>query len=172
MPKPGRADITSANLTPASGRQDHTTSPYAATSLVRSLGDRSQAAKPALQSRRAQNAAASTASRPAFVTIAIRPSVRRDSESSKCDLGQVGTEIFFRKTEIRLDTPVNKRPDGQIKGASRSTRDAEIPADMKHPVSAIVHCGIVSKNVARLNNPVNDAAAVAGMLTDYCDQRP
>ena len=28
------------------------------------------------------------------------------------------------------------------------------------------------KNVARLNNPVNDAAAVAGMLTDYCDQRP
>src|SRR6266568_1546682 len=64
VPKPGRADITSANLTPASGRQDHTTSPYAATSLVRSLGDRSQAVKPALQSRRAQNAAASTASHP------------------------------------------------------------------------------------------------------------
>src|SRR5712664_3635731 len=37
VPKPGRADITSANLTPASGRQDHTTSPYAATSLVRVL---------------------------------------------------------------------------------------------------------------------------------------
>ena len=91
---------------------------------------------------------------------------------ARCDLGQVGTEIFFGKSEIRLDTPVNKPPDGQIKGASRSTRDAEIPADMKHPVSAIVHCGIVSKNVARLNNPVNDAAAVAGMLTDYCDQRP
>src|SRR5207244_9691250 len=34
---PGRADKTSANLTPASGRQDHTTSPYAATSLVRAL---------------------------------------------------------------------------------------------------------------------------------------
>src|SRR5450631_4012487 len=34
---PGRADTTSANLTPASGRQDHTTSPYAATSLVRVL---------------------------------------------------------------------------------------------------------------------------------------
>src|SRR6195256_6813059 len=34
---PGRADVTSANLTPASGRQDHTTSPYAATSLVRVL---------------------------------------------------------------------------------------------------------------------------------------
>src|SRR5712672_3669566 len=65
----------SANLTPASGRQDHTTSPYAATSLVRSLGDRSQAFRqPALPSRRAQNAAASTAPLPASVTIMIRPS--------------------------------------------------------------------------------------------------
>ena len=34
LSKPGRADLTSANLTPASGRQDHTTSPYATTSLV------------------------------------------------------------------------------------------------------------------------------------------
>src|SRR5713226_4886619 len=53
VPKPGRADITSANLTPASGRQDHTTSPYAATSLVRSLGDRSriQRTRPAIPSR-------------------------------------------------------------------------------------------------------------------------
>src|ERR1700681_4726931 len=65
LSKPGWADATSANLTPASGRQDHTTSPYAATSLVRSLGDRSQAFRqPALQSRRAQNVAASTASHP------------------------------------------------------------------------------------------------------------
>jgi hypothetical protein len=49
---PGRADTTSANLTPASGCQDHTTSPYAATSLVRSLLDRSQAeAHPAIPSR-------------------------------------------------------------------------------------------------------------------------
>ena len=50
------------DLTPASGRQDHTTSPYAATSLVRSPGDRSQVFRPALRSPRAQNAAASTAS--------------------------------------------------------------------------------------------------------------
>src|SRR5437899_10672688 len=80
---PGRADKTSANLTPASGRQDHTTSPYAATSVVRSLGDRSQAFRqPALRSHRAQNAAASTASLPASVTIMIRPS------------GGVGCETF------------------------------------------------------------------------------
>jgi len=74
LSKPGRADLTSANLTPASGRQDHTTSPYATTSLVRSLCDRSQAFRLALQPHRAQNAAASTASLPASVTIAIRPS--------------------------------------------------------------------------------------------------
>src|SRR6195256_5268357 len=37
LSKPGWADLNSANLTPASGRQDHTTSPYAATSLVRTL---------------------------------------------------------------------------------------------------------------------------------------
>jgi hypothetical protein len=37
LSKPGRADSTSANLTPASGRQDHTILPYATTSLVRSL---------------------------------------------------------------------------------------------------------------------------------------
>ena len=37
LSKPGRADSTPPNLTPASGRQDHTTSPYATTSLVHSL---------------------------------------------------------------------------------------------------------------------------------------
>src|SRR5438067_3160356 len=62
---PGRADLPSTNLTPASGRQDHTTSPSAATSLVRTLSDRSQAETcPAIH--RAQNAAASTAFHPAF----------------------------------------------------------------------------------------------------------
>ena len=44
-------------------RQDHTTSPYAATSLVRTLLI-AHRPKPALQPRRAQNAAASTASAP------------------------------------------------------------------------------------------------------------
>src|SRR5712671_195398 len=74
LSKPGWADLNSANLTPASGRQDHTTSPSATTSFVSSPFDRSQAFRqPALQPRCAPNAAASTASRPAFVTIAIRP---------------------------------------------------------------------------------------------------
>jgi hypothetical protein len=63
LSKPGRADLTSANLTPASRRQDHTTSPYAATSLVR-VPLIAHRPKPTLQSRRTQNAAASTASAP------------------------------------------------------------------------------------------------------------
>src|SRR4030088_2122321 len=99
LAKPGWADSNSANLTPASGRQDHTTSPYAATSLVRSLLTAHGFKEPALRSRRAQNAAASTASHPASLTIRIRPSVGRDGESSRIDLGQVGTEIFFGKSE-------------------------------------------------------------------------
>ncbi|MEY2525613.1 MAG: hypothetical protein QOE73_384, partial [Verrucomicrobiota bacterium] len=91
--------------------------------------DRSQAfRRPALRSRRAQNAAASTASHPASVTIAIRPSVERDGESSRIDLGQMGIEIFFGKSEIRLDSPANKRPDGQISRLCRSIRDAKINA--------------------------------------------
>jgi hypothetical protein len=46
---------------------------------------------------------------PTFVTIAKRPSVGRDGESSRIDLGGVGTEISFGKSEKRLDS-------GQITG--------------------------------------------------------
>jgi len=35
-------------------------------------------------------------------------------EGRKSLPGSVGTEIFFGKSEIRLDTPVDKQPDGQI----------------------------------------------------------
>jgi hypothetical protein len=75
VPKPGRADITSANLTPASGRQDHTTSPYAATSFVSAPFDRSQV----LVGPAPHHISRLTLPRPPhpiprFVTIAIRPS--------------------------------------------------------------------------------------------------
>src|SRR6195256_6160020 len=104
LSKPGWADLNSTNLTPASGRQDHTTSPYAATSLVRSPFDRSQAFRqPALQPRCAQNAAASTASLPASVTIMIRPSCGVGCESSRFDLGQ-REQIFFGKSERKDST--------------------------------------------------------------------
>ena len=113
----------SANLTPASGRQDHTTSPYAATSFVSSPFDRSQAFRqPALQPRCAQNAAASTASLPASVTIMIRPSCGVGCESSRFDLGQ-REQIFFGKSERKDSTRLSaNRPTG--KSMDRAVRPA------------------------------------------------
>jgi hypothetical protein len=64
---PGWADRTPQNLTPASGRQDHTILPSAAIVSRQRAGDRSQISRSALRSHRAQDAAASTASR------ALRP---------------------------------------------------------------------------------------------------
>ena len=59
---PGRARKTSADLTPASRRQDHTTSPSASASFVSALRGM-LTGKPALLLNRAPDAAASTASR-------------------------------------------------------------------------------------------------------------
>ena len=67
-----------ADLTPASRRQNHTTSPS-----TPSAG-------------RLTALSASTASRPASVTIAKRPSVGRDGERYIADLGQAKTEIFLQ----------------------------------------------------------------------------
>ena len=69
---PGWADLSPQNLTPASGRQDHTISPYALALFVRTPVNRSRE-KPALRSRCAPNAAASIASRSTFVTTARPP---------------------------------------------------------------------------------------------------
>jgi hypothetical protein len=129
---PGWADLTSANLTPASGRQDHTTSPSAAPVYAKGFaGLKCQSAealakaeaslvrvpliahrpKPALQPRCAQNAAASTASRPASVTIAIRPSVGRDGRTPRDVSTKQGSEKFF---ESGLDSQITRQPVGQI----------------------------------------------------------
>src|ERR1700726_4882381 len=89
---PSPAELSSANLTPASGCQDHTTWPSAWALFVNS-------------------AAASTTSRPASVTIAIRPSVGRDSDGYKTDLGQNKTGIFFREG---LDRNLLICPSGKI----------------------------------------------------------
>jgi hypothetical protein len=71
-----------AGLAPASGRQDHTTSPSALAGVRRS---------PAL---------ASTASRRAFVTIAIRPSCRAGQRLYRGDLGAKRSGLFLA---LRLD---------------------------------------------------------------------
>src|ERR1700736_5892465 len=61
---------------------------------------------------------ASTASRPAAVTIACRPSVGRNGGGYRSDLGQERTGIFLREG---LDTGVAEQPVGQIReGAERA----------------------------------------------------
>src|SRR5712671_4435991 len=72
------------NLTPAPRRQDHTTLPYATSVFV-------QHAYACL------TLPASTASHPAFVTIAIRPCLGWDGNIYRPDLGFWKTEIFFQK---------------------------------------------------------------------------
>src|SRR3981189_3184197 len=114
------------DLTPASRRQDHTTSPYAATSLVRSLGDRSQAFRqPALQSRRAQNAAASTASAP-------RVRDDRDTPLWWGGMREVLEVIwgewewkYFCKGDSTQTCPAGKSPDGVESKFSRVPHEVQ-----------------------------------------------
>jgi hypothetical protein len=82
------------DLTPAPRRQDHTTSPSASapSSCVPEFAHGEQSA---LRFARTPNAAASTASHPASVTIAIRPSVERDGAVYRSDLGLLKIRIFF-----------------------------------------------------------------------------
>jgi hypothetical protein len=78
--QPGWAAAPPQDLTPASGCQDHTTSPYAATSFVSSPFDRSRAFRqPALHHVARKTLPRPPHPHPASVTIAIRPSggVRR-----------------------------------------------------------------------------------------------
>jgi hypothetical protein len=83
----------SADLTPASGRQDHTTSPSAASAHV-------------------QRAAASTASRANVRDDRDTPLSRaRDGGGYRSDLGTARTGIFLLKG---LDTGSASRPVGQI----------------------------------------------------------
>jgi hypothetical protein len=113
----------SANLTPASRRQDHTTSPSAA-SIVRPRAIRSLTGlvDPPCNPLAPPDAAASTASRPASVTIAIRPSVGRNGKGYRSDLGQPRTEIFLQKG---LDSRTARQPVGQISRPVRRSSKRE-----------------------------------------------
>jgi hypothetical protein len=112
LSKPGWADLNSANLTPASGRQDHTILPYAKSISRQRAIDRSQAFRPALRSHRAQNAAASTATHPASVTIAIRPSGGvgwREFVEMICPTGEAK---YFCKEDSTQKCPTGKSLHG------------------------------------------------------------
>jgi hypothetical protein len=97
---------TSADLTPATGARTtrfcRTQLPVFAKRLRRALAPFVRVlviahGKPALRFRFTPDAAASTASHPAFVTIAIRPSCRdRTGRAGSADLPDGLSEIFFQ----------------------------------------------------------------------------
>jgi hypothetical protein len=105
---PGWADLPSANLTPASRRQDHTTSPSASASFVCTLliAHDPRRDRPATTLR--ADTAASTASRPAFVTIASRPSVWDETS------GVIKLIWVFGKPEYFLREGWTKRSGGAL----------------------------------------------------------
>src|SRR5207248_6057348 len=105
--------LASANLTPATGaRTTRLCRPLKRRSSC-TLADRSRgSSRPATAC--APDALASTASRPAFVTIAKRPSVGTGRLGYASDLGQARTEIFLPKGldrqsgKTRSDLPVRQ----------------------------------------------------------------
>src|ERR1700728_1302420 len=74
---------------------------------------------------------ASTASLPAFVTIAIRPCMGRDGASCKFDLGLRRSQIFLQKDWTGLNDGSAKPPDGQISAKPRRM-DAAFPDRRKY----------------------------------------
>jgi hypothetical protein len=87
---PSPAEMNSADLTPASRRQDHTTSPSASARFVK-------------------RASASTASRPALMTLRNAPRVGQDGGSCRSDLPDGLSEIFFQMgldRKMTTDLPV------------------------------------------------------------------
>src|SRR5260370_15098361 len=104
----------SANLTPASGRQDHTTSPSAAiVSRPHALCRSRIHENPPCNLSRARRCRVHRIPCPTSVTIAIRPSVGRDTKSSRCDLGQ-REQVFFGKSERKDSTTLStNRPTGK-----------------------------------------------------------
>jgi hypothetical protein len=111
--RPGRADVASADLAPATGARTTRfcrtraafTNPQSAmccrphfskgveAPFVRTPFDRSRETRPAKTT--APDAAASTASRPAFVTIASRPSLGTGQSGYRGDFSKQGSGKFF-----------------------------------------------------------------------------
>src|SRR5271169_3343122 len=89
------ADAYPRNLTPASGRQDHTALPSALAPLV-------------LRHCRVHRIP------PRVDDVAQRPSVGQDGGSRRSDLPDAESEIFLRKG---LDSEFAEQPVGQISGA-------------------------------------------------------
>ena len=117
----------SADLTPASGCQDHTTSPSAAAPFVCVL-------RPKTQLRRCCRVHRIPC--PTFVTIAKRPSVGRDGVGSRSDLGLRRSRIFLQRG---LDRLMGDLPVGQISGPSGNRIAARGSANTSAVVKAPPH---------------------------------
>jgi hypothetical protein len=90
--------------------------------------DRSQVFRLALQSRRTQNAAASTATHPAFVTIAIRPSCGvgwRELVEMICPTGEA--KYFCKRDSTPLST---YRPTGKSAGCAVATNQTRLGQEL------------------------------------------
>jgi len=115
-------------LDTSNGCQDHTALPYASAPFVSSPFDRSRVwlnPKPALPPRHAPNAAASTASRPASLTIRIRPSVGRDGEGYIPESGWRQVEISENRKFDQLHSPlaataITKKTRAKYRGAGEA----------------------------------------------------
>src|SRR5438874_12872215 len=95
--RPGWVCAPPQDLTPASGRQNHTTSPSAkSVCRLRAIRQLTGLIDPPCHPLTSPDAAASTASRPASVTIAIRPSSGTGCLGYASDLGQAKTKIFLQ----------------------------------------------------------------------------
>ena len=128
---PGRADTTSANLTPASGRQDHTTSSYATTSLVRVLWTaHGLITRPAIPSR---------AKRCRVHRIPLH--VRDDRETPLCLGGTAESiKLFLANCEAKYFSPAHwtgfstARPSGKspaLSAVASATDACEAGATMR-----------------------------------------
>src|SRR5450432_3374031 len=112
LSKPGWADATPQDLTPASGRQDHTILPYAATSLVSVLVIAHRLLKnPPCGPSRAQRCRVHRNPPPRFATAMTRPSCGvgwRGVVEMICPTGEA--KYFCKRGWTRLST---NRPTGK-----------------------------------------------------------
>jgi hypothetical protein len=87
----------------------------------------------------------STASRPAFVTIASRPSGGTGRARHTTDLHFGKTEIFLREGWTRgPDTPSQTAPDGQITCVSRRSPEERSDIRAPQPRMALRLCGLLA----------------------------
>ncbi len=137
-------------LDTSNGCQDHTALPSASAPFVHTPVEGSRAfaqskARPAFTSR--DDAAASTASRPAFVTIASRPSEERDGRNKEMIWVRWKRGIFFARG---LDRNLVICPTGRFGALHHNHRHSGMRRAATRPGISILPAGV--SDSARLRN--------------------